>query len=161
MVVPPPAPAPAQVAPVRPLRTGVDLGSLSIPRLHERTPFFEGTTARVLARGAGHYRRTSLPSTSAGTVGIAAHRVTPVGARPYGPFRFVNLLRRNDAIVIRFRGVRYVYRVYRMRVVRPSAVGVLAPSRGFARLVLTTCTPPHQATFRLVVFARLATSSGA
>jgi sortase A len=156
-----PPPAPALVAPAHVIRAGADLGSVYIPKLAEHTPFFEGTSAGVLARGAGHYRQTSLPSEMGGTVAIAAHRVTPVGSRPYGPFRYLDRLRQGDRIVVRFRGRRYIYGVYGRRVVKPTAGWVLMRTRRFPRLVLTTCTPPHTATFRLVVFARLVRSEGA
>ena len=145
----------AAAALVAPVHTGATLGSIYIPRLHERTPFFQGTSQRVLARGPGHYAWTPLPSTKHGTVAIAGHRVTAVPPRPYGPFRYLNRLRTNDAIVVRFRGVRYVYRVYQKRVVRPSDVWVVAQARRFPKLVLSACTPPHSAAFRLVIMASL------
>jgi LPXTG-site transpeptidase (sortase) family protein len=125
---------------------GARLGTLEIPRLDVRTAFYEGTSARVLARGSGHYPTTSLPGRG-GTIGLAGHRTT------YGrPFARINLLRTGDRIVVRT-GRRHTYRVYRMRIVPPWQVWPLRRTR-FEQLVLTACHPPRSDRFRLVVFAR-------
>jgi sortase A len=133
-------------SPAAPPAAGERLGTLEIPRLNVRTAFYEGTSARVLARGAGHYPMTSRPGRG-GTIGLAGHRTT------YGrPFARVNSLRLGDRIVIKT-GRLHTYRVYRMRIVRPWQVWPLRRTR-HEQVVLTACHPPRSDRYRLVVFAR-------
>ena len=127
---------------------GARLGTLAIPRIGVRTPIYEGTSGRVLARGAGHYEGTGLPG-SRRTVAIAGHRVSHTR-----PFFRLHRVRRNDWIIARTRSGTYRYRVYAMRVVRPKRGLWVLNGRRARRLVLTTCHPPGTARFRLVVFAR-------
>jgi sortase A len=118
-----------------------------VPRLGIREPIYQGTNAAQLASGVGHYAGTDIPG-GPGTVGIAGHRVTHTRA-----FLRINLLRSGDLIVLRSGSNRFRYRVFGMRVVKPSATWVLGGRRDH-RLVLTTCHPPTTAAHRLVVFAR-------
>lgn len=129
------------------IRAGVLLGTISIPRLHETEPLYQGVAAAVLARGPGHYPATPLPGRP-GTVAIAGHRVTHTR-----PFLRINLLRRGDAVIVRTRAGVFRYRVYRMAIVRPSGTWIFRNGPG-EHLVLTACHPPRTASFRLVVFAR-------
>lgn len=123
---------------------------LSIPKIKLRWIIHEGTTIRQLRRtGAGHIPRTALPG-QRGVVGIAGHRTT------YGaPFFKLNRVGVNDDVILQTRGGTFVYRVYKVRTVKPSQVEVLKPIPGQRLLVLSTCTPPYSAKFRLVVFAKL------
>jgi sortase A len=124
------------------------IGTLTIPRLHESETFRQGVAADVLQFGPGHYPETHLPG-EAGTVAIAGHRTTHTH-----PFLHLNDLRANDRIIIAAYGRRFVYRVYAMKIVRPTDVWVLMLRSHVPRLVLTACHPPHSAAFRIVVFAR-------
>jgi sortase A len=135
-------------APVARPATGAVLGRLLIPRLGVDVVFRQGTSALVVDRGPGHYPSTSLPG-HGGTVGIAGHRVTHTH-----PFLRINLLRRNDQIVIVAKHQRYEYRVFRMRIVPQRQAWPLRPVNG-EQLVLTACHPPRTDLRRLIVFARL------
>jgi sortase A len=108
---------------------------------------------RDLDRGPGHYPATTVPGLG-GTVAIAAHRVTPVGGRPYGPFFFIDRLRRGDPIVLRMPYATFVYRVTR-HVIVPAHATWFERYAGREQLVLSTCTPKFTALRRWVVFARL------
>lgn len=148
------APKPRPPSP-RPLRVhavpiGAPIGTLRIPRLHESVTFRQGVGAGVLQYGPGHYPTTDLPG-QLGTVAIAGHRTTHTH-----PFLHLNDLRRNDDIVLTANSRTFTYRVYAMRIVRPTAVWVLMMRSQAPRLVLTACHPPHSAEFRIVVFAHLA-----
>jgi LPXTG-site transpeptidase (sortase) family protein len=132
----------------RHVAVGAAIGTLTIPRLHESETFRQGVDASVLQYGPGHYPMTHLPG-QAGTVAIAGHRTTHTH-----PFLHLNALRGNDRIFITAFGRRFTYRVYAMKIVRPTEVWVLMLRSHVPRLVLTACHPPHLATFRLVVFAR-------
>jgi LPXTG-site transpeptidase (sortase) family protein len=126
---------------------GARIGVLTVPRLDTRLPVYEGTAQRVLAKGPGHYRGTSLPG-QAGTVAIAGHRVTHTH-----PFLKINLIRRGDVIVMTTRRGTFRYRVNAMHVVLPTATWVLFRGRKLQRLVLTACHPPHSSRYRYVVMA--------
>lgn len=151
---PKPRPGPARPKPPQPLRVrpvpiGAPIGTLRIPRLHESVTFRQGVGADVLQYGPGHYPMTKLPG-QLGTVAIAGHRTTHTH-----PFLHLNDLRRNDDIAVTTDRRTFTYRVYAMRIVRPTSVWVLMLRSRTPRLVLTACHPPHSASFRLVVFARL------
>jgi sortase A len=120
---------------------------LTLPRLHQRLPFYEGTSQRVLAKGPGHYIGTSLPG-HAGTVAVAGHRVTHTH-----PFLKLNLIRLGDILLVQTPLGRFRYRVNAKRVVLPSATWVLFRHRKLQRLVLTACHPPHSAQYRYIVMA--------
>src|SRR5213595_3663033 len=79
-------------------RGPVALAELTIPRIHVEIPVYQQVTGATLGLGAGHYADSNMPGTGHGIVAVAAHRVTPVGGRPYGPFRFIDRLRRGDSI---------------------------------------------------------------
>jgi sortase A len=125
----------------------VRLGVLTIPRLHQQLPFYEGTAQWVLAKGPGHYAHSSLPG-QAGTVAIAGHRVTHTH-----PFLKLNLIHVGDVLSLQTSRGRFRYRVNAKRVVLPSATWVLFRGRKLQRLVLTACHPPHSSRYRYVVMA--------
>jgi sortase A len=123
---------------------------LTIPKLGVRRYVPEGATAEHLRRyGIGRITWTSLP-TAPGTVGIAGHRTT------YGaPFFHLDQLAAGDAILVDFGGRRYTYRVERQITVTPDRAEALEDATGSNEIALVTCSPPHSAAFRLIVFGRL------
>lgn len=134
-------------------------GRIVIPRIGLDTLFYNGQSEAATDFGPAHYPWTAMPGQGR-TVGIAGHRVTHTH-----PFERLAELRRGDFIVVRYGAAprfprRACYRVRRFAVVSPDDVAVLR-NVGVDRLVLTTCTPPHFATYRLVVFAPRTTSCGA
>jgi sortase A len=137
----------AHSAPAAKPAAGARLGILTIPRLHEHVPFYEGTAQRILANGPGHYTHTSLPG-EPGTVAIAGHRVTHTH-----PFLRLNRIRLGDVLTVRTLRGSFRYRVNAKRVVLPSATWVLFRRRTLQRLVLTACHPPHSSRYRYVVMA--------
>lgn len=134
------------------------VGRIVIPRIGLNTEFFNGQSAAATAQGPAHYPWTGMPGHGR-TVAIAGHRVTHTH-----PFLRLGELRPNDLIRIRYgRAPRFgkvaCYRLSRELVVRPTDIGVLR-DLGVERLVLTTCTPPHSATYRLVAVARRTSGCG-
>jgi sortase A len=129
------------------------VGAIVIPRIGLRTPIYANVTSRLLARGPGHLPETGLPG-GGRTIAVAGHRTTHTH-----PFRWLNRLRRGDAIRIRTQRpgrdgrLLHEYRVTGIRVVRPWATWLIGDT-GSERLVLSACTPPGSAKYRLVVIAR-------
>jgi sortase A len=127
---------------------GDAVGRILIDRIGLSKVLVEGTGARDLRKGPGHYPATPLPGRR-GTVAIAGHR-TSYGA----PFRRIDRLRHGDAIVLAMPYGRFTYRVQRTRIVAPTAVWV-TQRVSYDRLVLSACHPLYSAAERIVVFARL------
>ncbi|MEW2529374.1 class E sortase [Streptomyces sp. NPDC047071] len=147
-----------------PSRPHAPYAVLRIPRLGLSAPVAEGIGKRaVLNKGyVGHYPRTAQPG-RAGNVGLAGHRNT------HGePFRHLDRLRAGDRITVETRAAVYTYAVVRtLPRTTPYDGGVLKavprsdvrPGYGFREpgyyLTLTTCTPVHTSTHRLVVWGKL------
>ncbi|HWI75129.1 MAG TPA: class E sortase, partial [Baekduia sp.] len=134
---------------------GKALGSVSIPRIGLKTVFVESTTHDSLKKGPGHYRGTVLPGLT-GTVGLAGHRTT------YGaPFRRVDELAKGSRIVMRMPYGTFTYKVTGTRITTPGDASSLVSHAGVDKLVLTACHPLYSAAKRIVVTARLASSTPA
>jgi sortase A len=138
---------------------GQPASRLYIPRLHKKWAVVEGVTQADLAKGPGHYPKTGAPG-DVGNVGIAGHRLPAV-------FWNLDRLRRGDPVIVESRSGWFVYRVVRLRVVRPTQVEVVAPNpdrpgRPAIRrlLTLTTCNPKFDNYQRLVVVAELSREQG-
>jgi sortase A len=127
---------------------GDPLGRIEIPSLGARYVFVEGVAADDLTKGPGHYSGTPLPGES-GTVAIAGHRTTYLA-----PFRHIDRLGRGDEIELEMPYGIFRYSVESSVTVSPTDTASLRRV-GHRRLVLTTCTPPFSAAKRLVVKARL------
>ncbi|HET9061330.1 MAG TPA: sortase [Acidimicrobiales bacterium] len=130
--------------------SGVALDRIVIPAIGVDRYVVQGVAEADLQMGPGHYPGTPMPG-QRGNVGIAGHRTT-FGA----PFFELGQLVNGDMVYITdTTGWTWGYRVERLFSVAPTDVAVLAPSP-HAELTLTTCTPPFEATQRLVVRAELA-----
>lgn len=136
------------------LRPGKPFGRIEMPTLDRRYVLVQGTDAESLRKGPGHYPRTALPGMGR-TVAVAGHRTTYLA-----PFKTIDRLRRGDRIRIRMPYGRFVYRVSRTRIVRPTDVWVTR-NIGREQLVLTACHPLYSAAERIVVFADLASQEAA
>ena len=131
---------------------GDPLGRLRIPSLGVKFVFVEGANPKQLEKGPGHYAGTALPG-ERGTIGMAGHRTTYLA-----PFRNIDALRKGDSILLQMPYGRFRYEVEGSIVVSPGNTRSLRPIK-HDRLVLTTCTPLFSAAQRLVVTARLESST--
>jgi sortase A len=118
--------------PVAPrLRPGQLIGRLEIPRLRVSVRVVEGADDGELKEAAGHVTGTALPG-SDGNVAIAAHR------DKY--FRPLRNIRDHDLIEIQTPSGAYRYVVRGTEIVKPTDVGVIAPTSD-QELTLVTCYP--------------------
>ncbi len=171
------APAPSQpseapatpVPPVTPAPKAYEDGKpfavMYIPRFGSGWdwPVLEGTKARTLKKGLGHYAATA-PLGGSGNFSVAGHR------RTYGdPFKDFPALRPGDAVVLTDGTTWFTYRITRKpyrtvpgdvgvidpvpRPLKPDAAGFDGPGR---YLTLTTCDPEWGSSHRLIAWARLA-----
>lgn len=124
---------------------------LEVPRLGLTVMVHEGVQRSTLLLGAGHIPGTAVPGDE-GNIGIAGHRDSF--------FRDLRKIRKNDIIVLDTLQGTYEYSVDWTRVVNPTDLGVLAPSKDPV-LTLVTCYPFYYvgpAPRRFVVRARKVSS---
>lgn len=124
------------------------LTRLSIPKIDLSAVIVEGTSRKKLLLGPGHLEETPAPGGEGNSV-ITAHRDTF--------FRHIHELSKGDELVVQRNGKLYTYEVQGKKVVKPTDVSVIKPSKD-ARLTLITCYPTYYigpAPERLVVFSKL------
>lgn len=131
------------------------LTRIMIPAIGTDTIVVEGTSAKALNTGAGHYPSTPLPG-QPGNVGIAGHRTT------YGkPFARLDELKPGDKITLETPFARYTYEMVppfggrsNPWVTTPDDWSVVDPTPE-PMLTLTTCNPKGSASQRLIARAKL------
>lgn len=123
--------------------TSVYLGSgeilfiLHIPTLNLELPVRYGTSAQVLALGAGLLENTNVPGTIGGNATISAHR----GLYNRGLFFNLDELEIGDPIYIETTTEVLKYEVTGSQVVLPSETSVIEQVPGRDLLTLLTCHP--------------------
>jgi sortase A len=129
-------------------KAGSAVGRIRIPAIGASFVMVKGTGTSELENGPGIYPETNFPGVP-GTTAIAGHRTTYLA-----PFRHIDALHRGESILLEMPYARLLYRIIGSRVVLPTDVSVLDPV-GYSRLILSACTPLFSASHRLIVFARL------
>lgn len=126
------APVPVAVVsyPVRP-KKGESVGTLTIPALNRTLPVIEGTDAKQLAKGVGHYAGSVLPGEADNCV-LSGHRDTV--------FRRLNKVKVGDPLIVQTSAGTFTYRVRGTRIVHKDDKTVIVPT-DHAVLTLTTCYP--------------------
>lgn len=144
--------------PTKPVSLGDAFALVRIPRFGAGyvRPVHEGTTAKILSEGIGHYRGTAQPG-QVGNFATAGHRTT------YGkPYADIAELRNGDRIVVETRTAYDVYVVTDHEIVLPAQVDVIdaVPGKPGVRpttaiMTMTSCNPKFSAAQRYIVHARL------
>jgi sortase A len=129
--------------------SGSAVGRIVIPRIGANYVVVKGTDTEDLESGPGVYSETSFPGI-AGTTAIAGHRTTYLA-----PFRHIDSLHAGNHILLDMPYAHFTYTVIGQRVVAPTDVAAAVAPVGYARLVLSACTPLFSAAKRLLVYARL------
>lgn len=131
------------------------LTRIRIPAMKTDTIVVEGTSAKALNTGAGHYPNTPLPG-EPGNVAIAGHRTT------YGkPFADLDILKQGDKVILETPFAKHTYEVIGGFGGHPNPWVVAANDWSVVEqvpesmLTLTTCDPPGSDRQRLVVRAKL------
>ncbi len=124
------------------------MGTLEIPRISLRLPIYHGTSERVLSKGIGHLKGSSLP-----VGGINAHAVLTGhrGVPNAQLFTRLDEVEKEDVFFIRVCDEVLAYRVQTIQIVEPEEVEVIKIQPGVDRVSLITCTPYGLNTHRLVV----------
>jgi sortase A len=131
-----PSPSPVPIAPEPVLypehpAKGDKIGSLEIPALKRTLPVIEGTGAKELERGVGHYAGSVLPGEEDNCV-LSGHRDTV--------FRQLYKVKIGDSLIVQTSAGTFTYEVKRKRIVHADDKTVIVPT-DHAVLTLTTCYP--------------------
>lgn len=130
--------------------------TLVIPKINFSDEILEGNNISVINNGgAWHRPGTSTPDKGGNTV-LAGHRWSYDNATT---FYHLDKLKIGDKFSIFWNKKEYVYQVFDIGVVPPTAIEIEAPTEA-PIVTLYTCTPLWTAKDRLVVRAQLITSSG-
>ena len=112
-------------------KVGQVIGTLTIPRIKSTLPIIEGTGAKELKRGVGHYVASVIPGVSDNSV-LAGHRDSV--------FRRLGELTIGDLITVENDYGKFIYEVHKIRIVSENDRTVIGPSAD-AILTLSTCYP--------------------
>ncbi len=119
-----------------------------IPRIKLDAIVVQGVDEKALALGPGHMEETAYPGET-GNMVISGHRVTHSH-----PFFYLDELKQGDAIEIHTESRKFVYYVVKQKVVVPTDVSVIKPTKD-KTLTLTTCNPRYSARTRLIIVAKM------
>lgn len=130
-----------------PLGNGI-MGYVEIPKISVKLAIYHGTSADVLAKGAGHIEGTSLPIGGTGTHAvISAHR----GLSNAKLFTDLDQLEIGDIFLLRILDETLAYEVDQILTVEPDEIEALAIDEDMDLVTLVTCTPYGVNTHRLLV----------
>jgi sortase A len=110
---------------------GDNIGSLTIPMLNRKLPIIQGTSAKQLKKGVGHFTESVLPGEEDNCV-ISGHRDTA--------FRGIGKLKLGDEIIVQTSAGTFTYEVNGTKIVNEDDKTVIVPM-DHAVLTLTTCYP--------------------
>lgn len=131
------------------------IGRIKIPTIHVDLMLAEGTDAKELRVGAGHFPGSAMPG-KRGNCAIAGHRNYTFGSM----FNRLGEVKIGDSITIEQNRQTFSYQVTSICVVDPSDVSVLNQNKHKRELTLVTCTPVGIATHRLIIHAQLVEPKG-
>lgn len=128
--------------------------NVEVPVVYDVETVEEKAVQEGLERGVVHYATTANPGEK-GAGAIFGHSSNNILNKGKYKFAFVLLsqLQNDDTFYIEKDGVRYVYRVFDRKVVKPTEVDVLNEIEGkTATMALITCDPPGTTINRLVIY---------
>ena len=110
---------------------GDNIGSLTIPALKRKLPIIQGTSAKELDKGVGHFTQSVLPGEKDNCV-FSGHRDTV--------FRQLGKLKIGDQLIVKTSAGTFTYKVSGTRIVHADDRTVIVPT-DHAVLTMTTCYP--------------------
>ncbi|WP_400247777.1 sortase [Niallia sp. JL1B1071] len=116
---------------LRQVQADETIGAIIVPNKSKTIPVYEGTSAKILEKGAGHYRKSALPGENNNIV-LSAHRDTF--------FRFLKDLEKNDSLILETAEIDYEYKITKFSIVPLNDSTILTP-KSRPILTLTTCYP--------------------
>jgi len=125
------------------------VGLMIIPKIDLKVAIGEGIDMETLKYAVGHFTDTAMPGEK-GNFCVAGHRSYTYNEY----FNRLDEMKIGDEIIVKTVKGEYKYKVYETKVVEPTEVSVLEPTKD-ATLTLVTCTPVRVATHRLIIKGRL------
>jgi sortase A len=127
--------------------------NVNAPVIYDQSTVSETAFLQALQNGVVHYPSTAFPGQEGNIVifGHSSEAWWAPGNYKY-VFTLLDKLQIQDLVYLNYKGARYVYRVYDIKVVQPNDLSVLNQSSGHL-LTLLTCTPVGTASKRLVIRA--------
>lgn len=126
--------------------------NVEIPVVYDEPSIEEDAIQNALERGVVHYATTPNPGEKGNSVifGHSSNNILNKGKYKFA-FVLLNRLEIGDTFYLNKDGVRYAYRIYEKRIVKPTEVDVLNSTSKTATATLITCDPPGTTLNRLVV----------
>lgn len=126
---------------------------VNAPVIYDETIINQDQFLKDLESGVVHYPNTALPGQEGNIVlfGHSSEAWWAPGNYKY-VFTLLDKLQVQDVVYLNYKGTRYVYRIYDIKVVEPNDLSVLNQSSGHV-LTLLTCTPVGTSQKRLVLRA--------
>ncbi len=128
--------------------------NLEVPVIYGLGTVDERTIQNALEKGVVHYAASPEPGEIGNSV-IVGHSSNNIFNSGKYKFAFV-LLRRmeiDDTFFIQKDGIRYTYKIFDKKIVKPTNTSVLGPSTRANTVTLITCDPPGTSINRLIVIA--------
>jgi sortase A len=120
-----------------------------IPKINLTVAVVEGIGEEALKYAVGHFEDTGMPGEK-GNFAVAGHRSYTYSEY----FNRADELEIGDEIIVRTKKGEFIYVVYEKKVVEPTEISVLDPTKD-ATITLVTCTPIRIATHRLIIKGKL------
>jgi len=126
--------------------------NVEIPVVYDLNTVDEAAIQTALERGVVHMSSTPDPGQKGNSV-IVGHSSNNIFNKGKYKFAFVmlNRLEVGDTFFLTKGGVRYAYKIYDKKIVKPTDVSVLGPTDKLATATLVTCDPPGTSLNRLIV----------
>ena len=127
--------------------------NVEVPVVYDVGTIAEAAVQKGLERGVVHYATTPNPGEKGNAVifGHSSNNLLNSGNYKFA-FVLLSRLEKDDTFYIEKDGVRYVYKIFEKKIVKPNEVSVLRPVEGkTAVATLITCDPPGTAINRLLV----------
>lgn len=126
--------------------------NVEIPVVYDVGSVDEAAIQNALERGVVHYASTPDPGQKGNAV-IVGHSSNNIFNQGKYKFAFVllNKLEVGDTFYLTKDGVKYAYKIYDKKIVKPTDVSVLGPTDKLATATLITCDPPGTSLNRLIV----------
>jgi sortase A len=127
--------------------------NVEVPVVYDEPSVEEHAVQKALERGTMHYATTPKPGEqgNAAIFGHSSNNILNSGKYKFA-FVLLNRLEVGDLFYINYNGVRYSYRVFEKKIVKPTDTWILAATDKPATASLITCDPPGTSLNRLVVF---------
>lgn len=124
------------------------MGYLTIEKIKVKLPIYHGTDKKVLSKGVGHLKGSSLPVGGSGTHSVlSAHRGLPSSTL----FTNLDKLEIGDTFIVKILNKELTYEIDQILIVKPKEIKEIKIKDNGDYITLVTCTPYGINTHRLLV----------